>query len=70
MWTVNGNHDSTSDAAWLSSYDLTAYKKIDENTSRSASKEFDICTRVGDGSASVKKEQATDKWALILKKYD
>ena len=52
---------------WCPEYNLLKY---DETNGYSAVAEFDICTRVGDGSASVKKEQATDTWALVLKKYD
>ena len=77
MYTVNGKTDVSQGgkSVWLSCYDPIAYKEDDpdtktENETRSAVELWDICTRVGDGSASVEKDGATDKWALVLKKYD
>ncbi len=81
MYTVNGNKDVTAKevgpnkSVWLSCYDPIAYQDDDSSTptvneTRSAVDLWDICTRVGDGSASVEKDGATDKWALVLKKYD
>ena len=76
MSTVNGNADINSDSksVWLSGYDPLAYQDDDESTktqneTRSAVALWDICTRMGDGSASVKLEHATDQWELVLKKY-
>ena len=74
MWTVNGNKDINTvvtgkSPIWLYNYDPVAYEE-DGSTVRSAVKMWDICTRVGYGSASVPKEGATDAWKLIAKKYD
>ena len=74
MWTVNENKDINTvvtgkSPIWLYNYDPVAYEE-DGSTVRSAVKMWDICTRVGSGSASVPKEGATDAWKLITKKYD
>ena len=55
--------------SWCDRYDLQAYQK-DGDSWKSAVTDFDICTRFGDGPASVAKPGAVDTWALVLKKYD
>ena len=65
MWTVNSNSDTT-ESSDFTTYDPIAYKKDGKN----AAKLWDICNRVGSGSASTPKDGATDAWQMVLKKYD
>ena len=72
MYMVNGKHDINDEAesVWLKNYDPVAYQDDDTTTAtvnetKSAVALWDICTRVGDGSASVAKDGAVEKWAMV-----